>query len=217
MTLLNALTRSINTIAVKLSISIGNGNAKVGRAKIVKLAHDMGIRTPLPDTPSLPIGADEVTVLDHTGAYATFPNLGKAQTAHALLEVRTGTGDLVWRFDRDGPKPRQVMSPGVAADMAMLPDGARLEESLTQTRQIALVDSDPVVFHRHCKFRSLTRGCHHNLPIAWRELDGVRDQIDQDLVECAPVGSQLPELARGATTISKLPSLRRTISWLVKP
>src|SRR5690242_21656273 len=54
MTLLNALTHSINTIAVKLSISIGNGNAKVGRAKIVKLAHDMGVRTPLPDTPSLP-------------------------------------------------------------------------------------------------------------------------------------------------------------------
>ena len=75
------------------------------------------IRTPLPDTPSLPIGADEVTVLDHTGAYATFPNMGKAVTPHAILEVRTGTGDLVWRFDRDGPKPRQVMPPGVAADM----------------------------------------------------------------------------------------------------
>ena len=77
----------------------------------------MGIRTPLPDTPSLPIGADEVTVLDHTGAYATFPNMGKAVTPHAILEVRTGTGDLVWRFDRDGPKPRQVLPPGVAADM----------------------------------------------------------------------------------------------------
>ena len=38
-------------------------------------------------------------------------------TPHAVLEVRTGTGDLVWRFDRDGPKPRQVMPPGVAADM----------------------------------------------------------------------------------------------------
>lgn len=117
MTLLMALTKSINTIAVKLSISIGNGNAKVGRAKIVKLAHDMGLRTPLPDTPSLPIGADEVTVLDHTAAYATFPNMGKAVTPHAILEVRTGTGDLVWRFDRDGPKPRQVMPPGIAGDM----------------------------------------------------------------------------------------------------
>jgi penicillin-binding protein 1A len=117
MTLLMALTKSINTIAVKLSISIGNGNAKVGRAKIVKLAHDMGLRTPLPDTPSLPIGADEVTVLDHTAAHAAFPNMGKAVTPHAILEVRTGTGDLVWRFDRDGPKPRQVMPPAVAGDM----------------------------------------------------------------------------------------------------
>jgi penicillin-binding protein 1A len=117
MTLSMALTKSINTIAVKLSISIGNGNAKVGRAKIVKLAHDMGLRTPLPDTPSLPIGADEVTVLDHTAAHAAFPNMGKAVTPHAILEVRTGTGDLVWRFDRDGPKPRQVMPPAVAGDM----------------------------------------------------------------------------------------------------
>src|SRR4029077_5425055 len=83
----------------------------------VKLAHDMGIRSPLPDTPSLPIGADEVTVLDHTGAYATFPNMGKAVTPHAVLEVRTGGGELVWRFDRDGPKPRQVLPQGVAADM----------------------------------------------------------------------------------------------------
>jgi penicillin-binding protein 1A len=117
MPLIQALTHSINTIAVKLSIAVGGGNAKIGRAKIVKLAHDMGIRTPLPDTPSLPIGADEVTVLDHTGAYATFPNLGKAVTPHAILEVRTGAGELVWRFDRDGPKPRQVMPQGVAADM----------------------------------------------------------------------------------------------------
>ncbi len=117
MQLIQALTHSINTIAVKLSISIGDGNAKVGRARIVKTAHDMGIRTPLPDTPSLPIGADEVTLIDHTGAYATFPNLGKAVTPHALLEVRTGAGELVWRFDRDGPKPRQALPLGVAADM----------------------------------------------------------------------------------------------------
>ena len=120
MTLTQALTRSINTIAVKLSISIGNGNPKAGRAKIVALAKSMGLRTPLPDTPSLPIGADEVTVLDHTVAYATFPNLGKAVTPHALLEVRTGDGNVIWRFDRDGPKPRQVMPPRVAEDMIFM-------------------------------------------------------------------------------------------------
>ena len=120
MTLTEAMKRSINTIAVKLSIAIGNGNAKVGRAAIVKNAKAMGLRTPLPDTPSLPIGADEVTVLDHTVAYATFPNLGKAVTPHAILEVRTGDGDVVWRFDRDGPKPRQVLPEKVALDMVYM-------------------------------------------------------------------------------------------------
>jgi penicillin-binding protein 1A len=36
---------------------------------------------------------------------------------HAALEVRTGSGKLVWRFDRDGAAPRQVISPQVAIEM----------------------------------------------------------------------------------------------------
>ena len=56
-------------------------------------------------------------MLDHTGAYATFPNLGMKVMPHAILEVRTGAGELVWRFDRDGPKPKRVLPAGVAADM----------------------------------------------------------------------------------------------------
>ena len=57
-------------------------------------------------------------MLDHAVAYATFPNNGKAVTPHAMLEVRTGDGELVWRFDRDGPKPTQAIPRIVAADMA---------------------------------------------------------------------------------------------------
>jgi penicillin-binding protein 1A len=117
MTLIQALTHSVNTVAVRLSVTIGNGNAKAGRARIIQTAHNMGVKTPLPDTPSLPIGADAVTLLEHTGAYATFPNLGMAVTPHALLEVRTSTGELVWRFDRDGPKPRRALPVRVAGDM----------------------------------------------------------------------------------------------------
>jgi penicillin-binding protein 1A len=117
MTLTDALKHSVNTIAVKLSIAIGNGNPKIGRAKIVANAKAMGLTTPLPDTPSLPIGADEVRVLDHVVAYATFPNLGKTVSPHGILEVRTGDGNVVWRYDRDGPKPRQVLPPQVATDM----------------------------------------------------------------------------------------------------
>src|SRR5690348_11215054 len=120
-TLTQAITRSINVIPVKLSIEIGKkfgGGPKLGREKIVEVARRFGIKAPLPDTPSLPIGADEVTVLEHAVAYATFPNKGKAVTPHAVLEVRTGAGDLVWRWDRDGPKPRQAIPASVAADMA---------------------------------------------------------------------------------------------------
>ncbi len=116
-TLTQAITNSINVIPVKLSIALGDGNPKLGRAKIVQTARNFGIWTPLPDTPSLLIGADEVNVLEHAVAYATFPNLGKAVTPHAALEVRTGTGELVWRFDRDGKRPQQVISAQVALEM----------------------------------------------------------------------------------------------------
>jgi penicillin-binding protein 1A len=117
-TLTQAITRSINVVPVKLSIAIGGkGGPKAGRAKIVEVARRFGIKAPLPDTPSLPIGADEVTVIEHAVAYATFPNKGRSVTPHAVLEVRTGAGDLVWRFDRDGKKPLQAIPASVASDM----------------------------------------------------------------------------------------------------
>jgi penicillin-binding protein 1A len=119
-TLTQAITRSINVIPVRLSVSLGDGNPKVGRAKIIQTAQKMGIKTPLTDSPSLPIGAAEVNLLEHAGAYATFPNLGKAVAPHAILEVRSGNGEVVWRFDRDGKKPEQVLRPQVALDMIMM-------------------------------------------------------------------------------------------------
>lgn len=124
-TLTQAITRSINVVPVKLSIAIGQKNepkaqnpAKIGRAKIVEVARRFGLKAPLPDTPSMPIGSDEVTVLEHAVAYVTFPNRGRSVTPHSVLEVRTGAGDLVWRWDRDGPKPRQAIPANIAADMA---------------------------------------------------------------------------------------------------
>src|SRR5262249_15883997 len=121
-TLTQAITRSINVIPVKLSIMMGGSSGpKAGRAKIVQTARRMGIKAPLPDTPSLPIGADEVTLLEHTIAYATFPNQGKAVKPHAVLEVRSGVGDTIWRFDRDeSNKPTHALPPQVASDMAMM-------------------------------------------------------------------------------------------------
>ncbi|WP_398471011.1 transglycosylase domain-containing protein [Tardiphaga sp.] len=117
-TLTQAITRSINVVPVKISIALGKGSPKAGRAKIVEVARKFGIKAPLLDTPSLPIGSTEVSVVEHATAYVTFPNKGRAVSPHSVLEVRTGAGDLVWRYDRDGPKPTQAIPASVAADMA---------------------------------------------------------------------------------------------------
>jgi penicillin-binding protein 1A len=120
MTLTTAITRSINVIPVKLSIAMGGREGpRAGRAKIIETARKMGLKSaPLIDTPSLPIGAAEVNVLEHTVAYATFPNRGRAPTPHAVLEVRSPNGDIVWRFDRDGRKPVQAIPAQVATEMS---------------------------------------------------------------------------------------------------
>jgi penicillin-binding protein 1A len=120
-TLTQALVRSINIIPVRLSVMLGEGKgAQAGRRKIIQLAQKMGLRHPLTDSTSLPIGAAEVNVLEHTAGYTAFPNGGKAAAAHAILELRNPAGDLIWRFDRDGKKPEQVLRPQVAADMNMM-------------------------------------------------------------------------------------------------
>ncbi len=112
-----ALAHSLNTVAIKLSIAIGNGSPRAGRAKITATARSLGISTALIDTVSLPIGADEVTVIDMATAYAGFANGGRHVVPYAAFDIRDGHGDLVYRHDRDGPAPKQVAP---ATDVATL-------------------------------------------------------------------------------------------------
>jgi penicillin-binding protein 1A len=135
-TMVSALTHSLNTVAVWLTRKAGNGSDKLGRQKVVETARRFGIKAPLPDTPSLPIGADEVNVLEHTVAYATFPNKGMAVTPHALLEVKSAAGETIWRFDRDGPKPHRAIPEQVAADMAFMMNKV-VEEGTAKRAQLS--------------------------------------------------------------------------------
>ncbi|WP_197028267.1 PBP1A family penicillin-binding protein [Bosea sp. 117] len=100
--LITALTRSLNTVAVKLAEAIGRG-------RIVDLAHAMGVRSELKITRALPLGAAEVTVLDQATGYAVFANNGMSVSPHAVMEMRTPAGEPVWNFDRNGPKPHRVI------------------------------------------------------------------------------------------------------------
>ncbi|MBB3769784.1 penicillin-binding protein 1A [Angulomicrobium tetraedrale] len=104
--LITALTRSLNTVAVKLAEAIGRG-------RIVDLAHAMGVKSELKITRALPLGAAEVTVLDQATGYAVFANNGMSVDPHAIIDMRTPAGEPVWNFDRDGPKPHRIIPENV--------------------------------------------------------------------------------------------------------
>ena len=113
-----ALAESINTCAVKVSILIGAdlrsntwNDAKLGRKRIIAMAHRLGITTHLEDTPSLPIGADAIKMIDEATAYTAFANGGKKAPPYAVIEVRDSRGDLIYQHDRDAAPPVQVVSP----------------------------------------------------------------------------------------------------------
>jgi 1A family penicillin-binding protein len=64
-TLSEAFARSLNTAAVRLALAVGID-------EVARAAGDLGIDAPLTGTPSLALGASEVSLLDLTGAYASF-------------------------------------------------------------------------------------------------------------------------------------------------
>ena len=105
-----AISQSINTIPVRLT-------QEMGRQIVMDTAHAMGIRSELYDTPTLPLGVSEVSVLDMASAYATFPNDGIHEDSWGILDIRLPDGTVVYDHALDGPEPRRVLPASVAEDM----------------------------------------------------------------------------------------------------
>jgi len=118
--LTQAITPRSTSIPVKLSISLGDGNAKVGRAKIIQTAQKMGIKTPLTD---ITVIADRRRRSERARTHRRLCDLPQSRQAvapHTIVEVRSGTGEVIWRFDRDGKKPSRSSVPQVARDMIFM-------------------------------------------------------------------------------------------------
>ncbi len=107
--LMTALTRSINTVPVTLSIS-------TGREPIAEMAHRLGITTEFPVTRSLPLGVASVSVIDMASAYGVFANGGMSSTAHGISRITTLRGELVYEHDTSAP-PVRLVSAEIAAEM----------------------------------------------------------------------------------------------------
>ncbi|WP_442938310.1 transglycosylase domain-containing protein [Nostoc sp.] len=89
MDMLDALTRSINIIAVKVLID-------VGFTPTIKLAHDMGIKSELRPTYSLALGSNEVNLLELTSAYGSFATQGLHTEPHGITRILNRQGKVIW-------------------------------------------------------------------------------------------------------------------------
>ena len=84
-TLREAFARSSNAAAVRLS-------EKVGRANVLRAARELGITSPLPNSPSVALGTAGVSLLELTSAYAAVASGRYPVSGHGLPQAGADNG-----------------------------------------------------------------------------------------------------------------------------
>jgi len=112
MALSDAMMRSINTIAVKVS-------EQAGRQNVQAMAKKLGITSNLTSKPSLALGVSEVTLLELTASYGAFATGGLGLWPYAIVEIQNAQGKSL--YVRSGGGPGRVIPAAYAGAMnAML-------------------------------------------------------------------------------------------------
>jgi penicillin-binding protein 1A len=88
-TLTQALSQSLNTVSVRLTLEFGP-------ASVAKTAYRLGIASKLEPNPSLALGTSEVSLIELVAAYAPFANGGSAIATHVVERVRTAAGKTLY-------------------------------------------------------------------------------------------------------------------------
>lgn len=99
-----ALERSLNVPAARLG-------QEVGIDRVADVARRLGITSPLPQVPSLVLGAADVSPLEVARAYATLANGGVRPWPHTFEDVVDPRGDKV---DRRSLQFERVLDPGTS-------------------------------------------------------------------------------------------------------
>jgi penicillin-binding protein 1A len=104
MNLTYAMAQSVNCAYLRLGL-------EVGLPKVVDMAHQLGVTTPLSPYLSMSIGSEEVRPIDMAGVYATFADDGVHHTPYLVDRVVDRNGNVI---ARGGDKGTQVLSPDKA-------------------------------------------------------------------------------------------------------
>lgn len=103
MTLTMALARSINTVAVRLSLDEKYG----GRDQVLRNLAKLGLGY-VKKTCSMALGDQGITVMDHTSGYATLASGGKRIKGYAITELRNSRDEIVYSRERDEKPAEQI-------------------------------------------------------------------------------------------------------------
>ena len=87
--LLAAFAQSINSVAVRVGMEVGTSN-------IVKTAHNMGIKSPLHDTPSISLGSSDVNLLELVNAYSTAVDDGRVHEPVLVTKIVDRHGKVIY-------------------------------------------------------------------------------------------------------------------------
>ncbi len=102
MTLTEAMAKSINTVAVRVS-------EEVGRERVRAMAMDFGITSDIATGPAVALGVSEVSLLEMTGAYAGFLNGGRLSKPFGMLDLTLSDGSRPFNVGRPS-QGRRVLS-----------------------------------------------------------------------------------------------------------
>jgi penicillin-binding protein 1A len=96
-----ALTESVNTVSVKVL-------EQAGIKTTVRLAHDLGIDSDIPEVPSIALGTPSISLTEMVHAFCVFTNQGKQVAPYFITKIEDGDGNIIW--ERQHTKPRQVLT-----------------------------------------------------------------------------------------------------------
>ena len=94
-----ALSRSMNTIAVKVLMETGIGD-------VIEQARKMGIESTLPEVPSIALGTASLSLSELTSAYTSYVNKGHYSKPYYITRIEDGNGNLLAEFKPEVSKNR---------------------------------------------------------------------------------------------------------------
>jgi len=109
-----ALGKSINTVSVKIL-------QDVGIEKTINLAHQLGIKSTIPEVPSIALGTASISLIEMVTAYSSFVNGGFAVSPYMIERIEDRDGNVL--YERQAVQPKRVLSAKTSSMMTHLLQG----------------------------------------------------------------------------------------------